>query len=144
MSIDRARRLETREGEGVHQLFEGHPVLQGLGGEHGEAVQEVAVGCPFLVHVDENLPQRSIRVLARAEEYLVTPHGGFLEEAFPADEQPFADRRGPRGLGMRTGESQFENRLKFKGTCPASSECGPTRIQATAFPSTSPTSYSNS
>ena len=83
MALDLTLRRKAGEGEGVHKLLERYPVLESLGDGDGKAVHASAEGCSFLVHVDEDLAELAILVIARPEINLVPSHPRFLGEATP-------------------------------------------------------------
>ena len=99
---DHALRLEAGEGERLDELLERHAVLQALRDGDGEAVHHRAEGGAFLVHVDEDLAERAVLVLAGAEEDLVAGDARFLREAAAPRRQAAANRcAGSRGRRRR-------------------------------------------
>ena len=88
VALDHAVGLEAREDEGVHELLERHAVLEPERDGDGEAVHEAAEGRAFLVHVEEDLAQRAVLVLAGAEVDLVAAHHRLLRVAGAAIGQP--------------------------------------------------------
>ena len=81
VALHQAGRLEAREGEGVDVLLERHAVLQAERDGDGEVVHQRAEGGAFLVHVDEDLAEPPVLVLAGAEIDLVAADGGLLRVA---------------------------------------------------------------
>ena len=90
VALDDAVRLEAREQEGVHELVQRHAVLQAERDGDGEAVGHAAEGGPFLVHVEEDLAERAVLVLAGAQVDLVVADAGLLRVAGAAIGQPAA------------------------------------------------------
>ncbi len=84
LPCDHAVRLETREQEGIDELFQRHAVLQAQRDGDGEAVGHAAEGGPFLVHVEEDLAQGAVLVFAGAQINLVIADAGLLRVAGPA------------------------------------------------------------
>ena len=66
--------------------------MQALADGDGKAVHHRAEGGPFLVHVDENLAERAIRVFARAQVDLLAPDARFDRETLAAVRQAAAQR----------------------------------------------------
>ncbi|MND09569.1 hypothetical protein D3C83_330120 [compost metagenome] len=66
MAHDRALRLEPGEGELVDVAVQRDAVLQAHRDADGEAVHQRTEGGAFLVHVDEDLADGAIVVLAGA------------------------------------------------------------------------------
>ena len=56
--------LEAREGEGIDKLFQRHAVLQADGHRDRKVVHERAESSAFLVHIDKDLAQPTIGILA--------------------------------------------------------------------------------
>ena len=73
VALHEARRLEAREGEGVDVFLERHAVLQAERDGDGEVVHQRAEGGAFLVHVDEDLAEPPVFVLARVRRYTLWP-----------------------------------------------------------------------
>src|SRR4029450_8726758 len=67
---DHAVRLEAREDERVHELLKRHAVLETEGDRDGEAVHQAAEGRALLVHVEEDLAEAAVLVVAGAEIHL--------------------------------------------------------------------------
>ncbi len=84
VSLNDSVGLETGEHEGVHILFQGHPVLQAQGYGNGEAVEQAAEGGSLPMHVQEDLPQAPVRILAGAQEKAVPADLGLLGVAAAA------------------------------------------------------------
>ena len=80
VTLDDALRLEASERELVDEGLQRNAVLQANGHAHGKAVHERAERCAFFVHVDEDLTERAVFVLAGAQEDLVTANAGLLGE----------------------------------------------------------------
>jgi len=112
--------LEPGEDEGVDELIEGHAILQPQGDGDGEAVHQRAEGGAFLVHVDEDLAQGAVLVIARSQiDLLVTDPrllgvaraAGRHEAALGdiADNDPLDDlhRRRGRGLGRLGSQARI-------------------------------------
>ena len=81
MPLDRALRLEARERELIDVRLQRHAVLQADADAHGKAVHQAAEGRALLVHVDEDLAERAVVVLAGAQEDLVPADARLLREA---------------------------------------------------------------
>src|SRR5579864_2962945 len=60
-------RLESRESEGIDELFQRHAILQSDGNRDGKIVHERTEGGTLFVHVDENFPGPAILVFASAQ-----------------------------------------------------------------------------
>ena len=56
--------LKAREGEGIDELFQRNAILQTDGHRDRKVIHERAEGGAFLVHVDKDLAQTSICILA--------------------------------------------------------------------------------
>jgi hypothetical protein len=67
-----------------------HAVLQADGNRDGEVVHQAAEGGALLVHVDEDLADPAVLVLAGAQVDLVAADDGFLGVALAALRQPVA------------------------------------------------------
>src|SRR3546814_2251903 len=68
---DRTGRIEAHEGEGVDEFVERDSVLQADRDRHGEAVHERPEGGALLAHVDEDLAELAVLVLAGAQVDIV-------------------------------------------------------------------------
>ena len=77
VALDHAVRLEAREQERIHELFQRHAMLQPERDGDGETVGHAAEGGPFLVHVEEDLAERAVLVLAGAQIILWLPMRAF-------------------------------------------------------------------
>ncbi len=76
--------LEAREDEGLHELLERHAVLQADRDRDGEVVHQRAEGGAFLVHVDEDLAEAAVLVLAGPQIDLVAADDRLLRVALAA------------------------------------------------------------
>ncbi|CCC97391.1 protein of unknown function [Azospirillum baldaniorum] len=85
-----ARRLKAGEGEGLHELFQRHAVLQADRHRDGEVVHQRAEGGALLVHVDEDLADAAVLILAGAQVDLVAADGRLLGVALAAVRQALA------------------------------------------------------
>src|SRR5437867_7479984 len=83
IEFDRPVRLEPREQERFHELFQRHTMLEPQRDRDREAVHQAAEGRALLVHVQEDLPQRPVGILTRPEVELVTADNSFLRVAEP-------------------------------------------------------------
>ena len=81
VALHEAGRLEAGEGEGLDILLERHAVLQAERDGDGEVVHQRAEGGAFLVHVDEDLAEAAVVVLAGAQVDLVAADDGLLRVA---------------------------------------------------------------
>jgi hypothetical protein len=108
VALHHAVGLEAREHEGVDELVERHAVLQAERDRDREAVHQAAEGGALLVHVEEDLAERAVFVLAGAQVDLVATDDGLLRVAGAAVGQAAAlgdvavhdalgDARGHRG-----------------------------------------------
>ncbi len=88
VAVDASRRLEAREGKLVDEGLDRHAVLQGEREGDSEAAQERAKLRRFAMHVDEDLAERAVVVLAGADEDLVAGDARFLREAVPSTREP--------------------------------------------------------
>src|SRR3712207_110371 len=70
--------------ERLHELLERHPVLEPDRDRDREAVHQRAEGSAFLVHVDEDLAERAVLVLAGAQVDLVPADHRLLGVALAA------------------------------------------------------------
>src|SRR5688572_10306555 len=113
---DHPVRLEARERELLDELLERYAVLQTDRHRHREAVHQRAEGSPLLVHVDEDLAECAVLVLAGAQEHLVPADVGFLREASAllgqAHARAFGALQGD-GLSLRDGSDLFFGRNRF-------------------------------
>ena len=64
VAAHRACRLEAREGEGIDELFQRNAILQTDGHRDRKVVHERAEGGAFLMHVDKDLAQTTVCILA--------------------------------------------------------------------------------
>jgi hypothetical protein len=81
MALYRTLRLEACERELIHVRLKWNTVLETDAHAHGKAVHQASKRGALLVHVDEDLAQHSVVVLARTKEDLVPSHTGLLREA---------------------------------------------------------------
>ena len=84
LPCDDAVGLEAGEDEGVDELLERHAVLQAERDGDREAVHQAAEGRALLVHVDEDLAERAVLVLAGAQVDLVAADDRLLRVAAAA------------------------------------------------------------
>jgi len=104
VALNEARRLEAREGERVDVFLERHAILQADRDRDREIVHEASEGGALLVHVDEDLAEPAVRILAGPEIDLVAADPRLLGvalsssgKAFPHDET--LDARDGRFVG---------------------------------------------
>src|SRR5262249_34940891 len=71
-------RLEAGERELLNERFERHAVLEPDRDRHREAIHERTESRTLFVHIDEDLAERAIEVLAGPEEDLVAPDARLL------------------------------------------------------------------
>ena len=83
VELDRSVRLEPREQERLDEFFQRHAVLQSQRDRDGEAVHQAPEGRAFLVHVQEDLSNRPVRILARPQVNLVAADDRLLGVAEP-------------------------------------------------------------
>ena len=88
-----ARRLEAREGEGLHELLQRHAILQAHRDGDGEGVHQAAERGAVLVHVDEDFADAAVFIFAGAQIDLVSADDRLLRIALAALRQllAFAD-----------------------------------------------------
>ena len=119
LPCDHAVGLEAREQEGVDELLERHAVLQAERDGDGEAVRHAAEGGAFLVHVDEDLAERAVLVLAGAQVDLVVADAGLLRVAGAAVGQPAALARCSGGRSARRSSRDSASASCLVGATPA-------------------------
>ena len=78
VALHHARWFKLGEGEGVHKLLQRHTVLQAHGHSDGEVVHHRPEARTFLVHINEDLTQIAVFILAGAQVDLVAANDGFL------------------------------------------------------------------
>src|SRR6476659_11391226 len=79
VAADQARRLEAREGEGLDELLERHAILQADRHGDGEVVHKRAESGALFVHVEENLAEPPVLILAGVEVNLMPADHGLLD-----------------------------------------------------------------
>ena len=84
MTIDAAVWLEASKDKCLHKLLKRYAILEPKRDGNREAVHQGAEGSSFAVHVDEDLSERAILVLAGADIHLVTANPGLLGVALSA------------------------------------------------------------
>lgn len=92
MPLDHPLRLEPREGERVHELLQRHAVLQAQTHRDRERVHQRPERGALFVHVDKDLAQRPILVLAGAQVHLVPADPAFERDPAPLLGQASAGR----------------------------------------------------
>ena len=103
-------------GERLDELLERHAVLQADRDRDREAVHERAEGSAFLVHVDEDLAELAVDVLAGPEIDLVAADRGLLGVALASVRQALTLDRSPGDLlgdlaGCALRRRRFGNRV---------------------------------
>src|SRR5271166_1881756 len=88
VAFDNTRRLEPGERERLDELLERHAVLQTHRDRDREIVHQRAEGRAFLVHVDEDLGEPAVLVLAGPQIDLVATDRGLLRIALAPVRQP--------------------------------------------------------
>ncbi len=78
VALYEARRLEAREGERVDVFLERHAILQADRDRDREIVHEAPESWRAFMHVDKDLAQPAVRILAGAEIDLVSADAGLL------------------------------------------------------------------
>lgn len=117
IALDHAVGFKSSEEEGIEVFFQRNAVLQAQRDGDGEAVGHAAEGSAFFMHINEDLTESPILVLASADVNFVVANAGFLrvsaaavrESASPGD-VPMDDFLGDlfrrddgRGLGLLGG-----------------------------------------
>ena len=130
LPVHEARRLEAREGEGLHVLLQRHAVLQAERDGDGEVVHQAAEGGAFLVHVDEDLAEPAVLVLARVQVDLVAADGRLLRVALAPVGQLLALRcvtyralDDPLDDALRSGSRAQRSIGLSAWSCSATSSC---------------------
>ena len=104
VAFDRTRRLEPGEGERLHELLQRHAVLKADRDGDGEVVHQAAEGGALLVHVDEDLAEAAVLVLAAPEVDLVAADPGFLGVALAPARQAVTLQPGHHPLDDPLGD----------------------------------------
>ena len=119
VALNEARRLEAREGERVDVFLERHAILQADRDRDREIVHEAPEGGALLLHVDEDLAEPAVRILAGPEIDLVAADTGLLGVALSSSGKRFApdetrDGGFVRGNGVRLARlfDRFHGRLR--------------------------------
>src|SRR5205814_4599967 len=81
VAVDEPARLEAREEERLDVLLERDAVLEAERDRDREAVHQAAEGGALLVHVDEDLAERAVGVLAGVQVDLVAADDRLLRVA---------------------------------------------------------------
>ena len=88
--VHHAGGFELGEHELLHELLQGHAVLQANGYRDGEGVHQAAKGGSLLGQVDEDLAQGAVSVFAGTQEQSLAVDLGLLGEAPALGGQGFA------------------------------------------------------
>src|SRR5262245_51068516 len=102
VAADETGGLEAGEGEGLDELIERNAVLQADRDGDGEIVHERAEGGAFLVHVEKDLAEPSVVVLAGMKVDLMPADHGLLDVAGAAVGKPL-----PPAAGLALGPGKF-------------------------------------